>query len=261
MTDPLISPVASLEARAQALGVADRLSLRNYVTETEIGAFQSERGVTQRLRFNVVVELREPTGNEADDVDQILSYDRLSEAIDGELAGDRLDLLETLADRIATRILREDQVLRVFLRIEKLDRGPGDLGVEIMREGSGRAADNSLPYADVILAGPGSEIPERGPLVICPNHNDVDVGDVATENARRRIQLLAAEQTAWRIAATHGIEVVASRTEMDWAIGKGKRVIWAPGKMILNAGGAAPVQVTGLSLVDWLRSQMRNASE
>ena len=68
-----------------------------------------------------------------DDVDRILSYDRVTEAITIELNVERLNLLETLAERIADRILIEPQAIRVFVRIEKLDRGPGALGVEIVR--------------------------------------------------------------------------------------------------------------------------------
>lgn len=64
-------------------------------------------------------------------MDKILSYDRLTEAIAAELAAERLNLLETLADRIAARILREPQAERVFLRIEKLDRGPWVLGSKL----------------------------------------------------------------------------------------------------------------------------------
>ena len=36
----------------------DRISLRDHIVEVEIGAFQSERGTTQRICFNVVVEVK-----------------------------------------------------------------------------------------------------------------------------------------------------------------------------------------------------------
>ena len=62
-----------------------------------------------------------------------MSYDKVSEAIAFELSKERLNLLETLAERVAHRILFEPQAIRVFVRIEKLDRGPGALGVEIVR--------------------------------------------------------------------------------------------------------------------------------
>ena len=137
MTEDIRQAFAHPEERAgsaTAGPVPDRISLRDHIALADIGAFQQERGHPQRLRFNVVVELRQqPAGAETDDVDRILSYDRITEAIAAELEAERLNLLETLAERIARRILAEPQPLRVFLRIEKLDRGPGALGVEIVR--------------------------------------------------------------------------------------------------------------------------------
>ena len=38
-------------------GPLDRISLRDHIVEVEIGAFQQERGTTQRVCFNVVVEI------------------------------------------------------------------------------------------------------------------------------------------------------------------------------------------------------------
>lgn len=69
---------APLEARAET---PDRISLRNHVVTADIGAFEIERGAAQRLRFDVVVEVA-PAAPVGDDVDRILSYDRIAEAID-----------------------------------------------------------------------------------------------------------------------------------------------------------------------------------
>ena len=68
----------SLDARAQAQGsTLDRISLRDHVVKVEIGAFQVERGMTQRVSFDVVVEVMPPQQPLGDDVDRILSYDVL----------------------------------------------------------------------------------------------------------------------------------------------------------------------------------------
>jgi dihydroneopterin aldolase len=129
------------EDRAEASASADprdRISLRDHIVEADIGAFQQERGHRQRLRFNVVVEVRPVTEPLMDDVDRILSYDRITEAIAAELAAERLNLLETLAERVADRVLAEPAAMRVFIRIEKLDVGPYALGVEIARSRAAR---------------------------------------------------------------------------------------------------------------------------
>jgi len=102
--------------RAKASSIStqyDRISLRDHIVEVEIGAFQLERGVTQRVSFNIVVEVQPIEQPILDDVDRILSYDRLTEAIAIELGAERLNLLETLAQRIADRILLEPQAIRV----------------------------------------------------------------------------------------------------------------------------------------------------
>jgi len=125
-------PAARADATAPD-GPLDRISVRDHIVEVEIGAFQSERGRTQRVAFNVVVEVRPLCDPIDDDVDRILSYDKVTEAIEAALAEERLNLLETLAERIAERILWEPRALRTFVRVEKLDRGPGALGVEIVR--------------------------------------------------------------------------------------------------------------------------------
>ena len=139
MTDEVRLAFAHPSERAEASSDIpyDRISLRDYIVEAEIGAFQLERGALQRVRFNVVVEVLPLTGPIDDDVDRILSYDRVSEAITAELDAERINLLETLAARVADRILLEPQAQRVFVRIEKLDRGPFSLGVEIVRARDG----------------------------------------------------------------------------------------------------------------------------
>ena len=61
MTTDIQLAFAHPEERAVASASADprdRISLRDHIVEADIGAFQQERGRTQRLRFNVVVEVR-----------------------------------------------------------------------------------------------------------------------------------------------------------------------------------------------------------
>ena len=67
--------------RAAATGVAgplDRISVRDYTRAVEIGAFATERGVTQRLRFNVVLEVGHHAAAQDDDVDKVISYDTIT---------------------------------------------------------------------------------------------------------------------------------------------------------------------------------------
>lgn len=236
----------------------DRISLRDHVVEVEIGAFQAERGVTQRICFNVVVEVRPLRGPVDDDVDRILSYDRVTEAIAAELAVERLALLETLAERLAERLLWEPQAMRVFVRIEKLDRGPGALGVEIVRSRDGAAAGHlpeAPPQPELVYLSNGAiasphlkgwldQLEAQGqPLVICVGADDTPAPQVAHRMAQRRIDLLAIEQNAWVLASKDDrCVVVQTRTELDWAMKNGQTCVWAPSKIVLDSVDTPSVQ-------------------
>ncbi|MBP9183511.1 MAG: dihydroneopterin aldolase [Fuscovulum sp.] len=261
------------EERAEASASADprdRISLRDHVVEADIGAFQKERGHKQRLRFNVVVEVRPAPQPLDDDVDRILSYDRITEAIADELASERLNLLETLAERVAERILAEPQSMRAFIRIEKLDVGPYALGVEIVRSRAevplrdeGEAVHPLVVYLDnATLAAPDlgariDRILSRGiPAIFCVGLPDLTRPVTGHKPTQRRVDLLAIEQNAWTLAARDArCVVVASRTEIDWAIRRGRSVVWAPSKIVLDAVDG-PKATDPVALALWLAEQM-----
>ncbi|HUF86353.1 MAG TPA: dihydroneopterin aldolase [Thermohalobaculum sp.] len=114
---------------------ADRIFLRGYVREVEIGAYPEERGIAQRLRFDIVLEVTRNTAHLDDRAGRVINYDDLIEAIDTAAAGPRVNLLESFAERLAQLCLIDPRARRVHLRLEKLDRLPGGatLGCEITR--------------------------------------------------------------------------------------------------------------------------------
>ena len=102
----------------------------------EIGAFQSEFKVKQRVSFNVSLGVKPQSFPLHDNVDCVLSYDNIIDIINDEVKGGRVDLLETLAEHVALSCLGLEGVLEATVRIEKLDKGAGKLGVEIVRRSS-----------------------------------------------------------------------------------------------------------------------------
>jgi len=262
------------EERAAATASAaprDRISLRDYLVDAEIGAFQTERGLTQRLMFNIVVEVQPQTGPVDDDVDRIMSYDRITEAISDELAAGRLNLLETLAEHVAERILAAPQAMRTFVRVEKLDRGPFKLGVDIVRTRAAQPVeaqtddgatlhplvvfvDNQAMQSDDLNARI-ARLEARGlPVVLCVGLPDAPVAQAGIAAVQHRINLLAIEQNAWSLATRdRNWLVVDSRTEIEWAIRQGNTIVWAPSKLVIDAvDGPIDRAGNGPALALWL---------
>ncbi len=265
MSDRVNLAFGPLDDRARADAPdADRISLRDFPVDVEIGAFEVERGTTQRLRFSVVVAVAPPDADVGDDVDRILSYDTIADAIRAELAAERLSLLETLAERISLRLLAEPQALKLWIRIEKLDRGPGALGVEIVRSPSS-TAKAAKPRPVVVDLGALVGSPDASarwleylsqldvPVLVCA---DADIASV-TDEASRRIAMLARDAATWRLSALHpAAHVAATRTELDWALSQGRLTFWAPGKMLLDTPDAPDVVADGATLAGWVADDL-----
>ncbi len=275
-----------LRARATAgPDPLDRISVRDYTCAVEIGAFQAERGVTQRVRFNVVLEVSRNAAAQSDDVDQVLSYDSITEAISAQLASERINLLETLAERIAERILVNPKAVRVFVRIEKLDRIPGTLGVEIVRSRVEAAENlrnlnkppqapvtvvhpqviflpNAVLYSDRLTGWLDAIARHDLPAIICLEAAPEAMPETLSPAANRRILLLQIEQNAWVLAGRDKrCVVVDSRTELDWAMKHGQLSVWAPSKIVLDAvhgpkGGA----LDAVALARWFAAEFSASS-
>jgi (5-formylfuran-3-yl)methyl phosphate synthase len=138
-------PTETLEPRGQSpvseTTVIDRIFVRDLLVTMEIGAYSHEHGRSQQVSFDVAADIRR-TPSDRDDMRQVFSYDVLIDTVRAVVAEGRVQLVETLAERIAWRLLEHAAIVRVKIKVEKRDLGPGGVGVEIMRE---RAAKRAGP--------------------------------------------------------------------------------------------------------------------
>lgn len=128
-----------LDSRERAREI-DHVFVRDLVIPVEIGAYDFERGRTQRVRFNVEVDVTRASGAN-DDMRTIFSYDVIMDAIRIILASGHIDMVETIAERLAEMVLRHERAQAVSVQVEKLDVAPGSVGVRIRRERQPEAAE------------------------------------------------------------------------------------------------------------------------
>jgi dihydroneopterin aldolase len=113
--------------------VADRVFMHDLVLDVEIGVYTHEQGVTQRVRFSVDVELIQTSVALEDDIGRAFDYDTIIKGIKAIVAQGHINLVETLAEEVAARCLAHPRAASVIVKIEKLDKEPGAVGVEIRR--------------------------------------------------------------------------------------------------------------------------------
>lgn len=112
--------------------------VRDFTIPARVGVYAPERAAAQRVRFDVDVTLDLAKDDPVSE--NYYSYDDITGAIETVVGEGHVDLVETLAERIAAHILADDRVVRVHIRIEKPDIQPGIRGVEIVFERTARGA-------------------------------------------------------------------------------------------------------------------------
>lgn len=118
----------------QALQAAGRdcIFVRDYVIDCNIGVYAEEKGVTQKVRLSIDAHLARDVRSTKDEMVEVPSYTDIIDAIAAITSTGHINLVETFAERIAEHVLRDKRIASIFIRIEKLERGP-IRGVEIFR--------------------------------------------------------------------------------------------------------------------------------
>ncbi|MFI6579299.1 dihydroneopterin aldolase [Nocardiopsis sp. NPDC050513] len=99
--------------------MADRIALRGLRARGYHGVFDFERREGQDFVVDAVLHLDAAPAAASDDVDDTVHYGVLAERLVGIVEGEPVNLIETLAERLAAVCLAESLVERVELTVHK----------------------------------------------------------------------------------------------------------------------------------------------
>lgn len=131
---PAARPAASSAIEELRPGVY-RVYVRDFILPANIGVHDSERNGPQRVRINVDLQVVEGAAPLDDDIARVYSYEKIVDGIRDIIAGGHINLVETLAERIAALCFEDRRVTRARIAVDKLDVEPDAdaLGIEIER--------------------------------------------------------------------------------------------------------------------------------
>lgn len=93
--------------------------IRDLCIDARVGVFRHEKDVAQPVRINVDLAVRDPGPNASDRLGDVVDYGEVVARIDAVIAAGHVNLIETLAEKIASDCLEDERVLGVRVRIEK----------------------------------------------------------------------------------------------------------------------------------------------
>jgi 7,8-dihydroneopterin aldolase/epimerase/oxygenase len=112
-----------------------RVLVRDLVLPCSIGIYEYERQKLQRVRFNVELDVADPGSFAGGEFARVLNYETVVNGIKALIAAGHVDLVETLAERIAGLCLDDRRSIRATVSVEKLDVYPEAqaVGVSVVR--------------------------------------------------------------------------------------------------------------------------------
>ncbi len=122
-------------AIAEASQPARRVFVRDLLLDALIGIYPEERTKPQKLLVNLELWVTETPGEPPRSYAEVVCYEQLVKRTKTLLAEGHVDLVETLAERLAAICLEDTRVLRTRVRVEKPEAIPeaAGVGVEIER--------------------------------------------------------------------------------------------------------------------------------
>ncbi len=120
---------------ADAARAVRHVFVRDYVTDAEIGVWSHEKGKTQKVRISVDLSVSEETAHHEDQLENVVCYNEIVLGIQKIIETGHIQLVETLAEKIAAMSLVNSQVLKARVKVEKLEAvaEAASVGVEIER--------------------------------------------------------------------------------------------------------------------------------
>jgi len=98
----------------------DRIHISDMECLTAIGITAQERASKQQLFVDAEFPIDCPRAAATDSIDDAVDYDIVARTVADVCASEEFHLIETVAERVASRILEQFQVLQVRVRVRKI---------------------------------------------------------------------------------------------------------------------------------------------
>ncbi len=255
-----------------------RIVVRDLLLMCRIGIYEHERLAPQRVRINVDLAVSETVGDTGDDIANVYNYEDVISGTKSVIASRHIDLVETLAEEIASHCLKDARVEDVRVRVEKLDvyAEAESVGIEIERRQpkdrltrDANTAPTTVPLAVIKLGGSLAEgaylrswldqlatlpvliVPGGGPFAECVRTLQARVG--FSDSAAHKMALSSMVQYArMLIDFEPRLQPVSTQAEINLVLSQGLPAIWLPLAIQDHPDIPQSWSVTSDSLAAWL---------
>ena len=110
-----------------------KVLIKDLVLKIFVGIHNFEKKKRQRVRFNLVINIDQNLNPNDKELKSIVNYEQVIKTIEKITSRKHFPLLETLAEKIFSKLFENLRIKKILLRIEKLDviKNTSSVGIEL----------------------------------------------------------------------------------------------------------------------------------
>ena len=108
--------------------------IKNLILKASVGIYPKEKIRKQKVRFNIFISALDNIKTK-NDISDFISYDDIIKNVKYVINSGHIPLIENLADKIASKCLKDKKIYKIEIIVEKLEpfKEAESVGVKIVR--------------------------------------------------------------------------------------------------------------------------------
>ena len=112
--------------------------IKDFIIQEIIGIHEHEKTKKQKIKFNIVVNVKQNTVPDEKDIKSIVDYEKITNKLENLVKNKKYNFLESLAEDSFKEIFEDKRINSVKIKIEKPDaiKNADSVGVEVLKNRS-----------------------------------------------------------------------------------------------------------------------------
>ena len=130
--------IVNIENNKNLFNYEKKILINNLVLDLKLGYYNSEKGKSQKVKFNLEVNYENKKPSNDKDIKSIVNYAKIVKLIKKLIKNKHYNFLETLAEDVFDELFKDKRIDKISLQIEKLEimKDCSSVGIQISKKRS-----------------------------------------------------------------------------------------------------------------------------
>ena len=127
--------IVELKPKKDKSAIKRTVFIKNFIIQEIIGFHQHEKIKKQKIKFNIVLDIKQSFIPDEKDIKSIVDYEKITNKLENLSKSKKYNFLESLAEDSFKEIFEDKRINSIKIKIEKPEaiKNAGSVGVEVFK--------------------------------------------------------------------------------------------------------------------------------